>query len=338
MFRFLARQPKAVRFVEALLLVAAIGCANFMAGPLVSIGLFYCLPILFAVKFCGRKSAYTITALVWLTWIAIDSINRHHYLGTLHQAWQFAMQGSFFFLVAFAGVAVRDRAVASAQRLESLEYAKSLERRINQITEYEQQRVGRELHDGLCQYLAAVSCALTALKLDLDQRGVADLATKAQAIEKLLTHAVAQGRDLSRSLSPVPNEAAGLASALQSLSAATSRRFGVECTFESSGENRATKSGKTTNLYRIAQEAIDNAAMHGKAKSIQLRMSANPQAISLSVSDDGVGMPEGKGEFLGDGIGVMRYRAGSAGGELQIENRKEGGTVVSCTVPSPQTA
>jgi signal transduction histidine kinase len=334
MFRFLARQPKAVRFVEVLLLVAATGCANFLAGPMVSIGLFYCLPILFAVKFCGRKSAYIITALVWLTWIAIDFINRHHYLGTLHQAWQFDMQGSFFFLVAFAGMAVRDRAVASAQRLESLEF----ERRINQITEYEQQRVGRELHDGLCQYLAAVSCGITALKQDLEQRGVADLATKTQAIERLLTQAVAQGRDLSRSLSPVPDEASDLASALQALSAATARRFGIECTFKSSGENRTTKNGNTTNLYRIAQEAIDNAAMHGKAKSIQLRMSANPQAISLSVSDDGIGMPAGEKQFRGDGIGVMRYRAGSAGGELQIESRKEGGTVVSCTVPLPQTA
>jgi signal transduction histidine kinase len=234
-------------------------------------------------------------------------------------------------------VAVRDRAVATAQRLESLEYAESLERRINQITEYEQQRVGRELHDGLCQYLAAASCATTALKQDLDQRDVAGLATKAQAIEKLLTQAVAQGRDLSRSLSPIPNGAAGLATALEELSAATARRFGIECTFKSSGENPATKNGKTINLYRIAQEAIDNAAMHGKAKSIQLRMSANPQAISLSVSDDGIGMPGGEEQFLGDGISVMRYRAGSAGGELQIESRKQGGTVVSCTVPSPQT-
>jgi signal transduction histidine kinase len=294
----------------------------------------YGLPILFAVRFCGRKTPFAIAAVSCVIWSWADFASGHQYFSGLHQAWEISSHSSFFFVVAIAGVAITDREVALTQRMRSLEYAKSLEQQINEITGYEQRRVGRELHDGLCQYLAAVSCATSALKIELERRGASDVAAKAHEIETLLAQAVDQGRDLARSLSPVPDDSAGLAAALQELAVTTARRFGIDCSFDSAGESLGTRNGKATQLYRIAQEAIDNAATLGKARSIELRLSANAEAVSLSVTHDGVGMANTHEEVDGVGLNVMRYRASSVGGELQIEDRLKGGTVVSCTIPA----
>ena len=94
------------------------------------------------------------------------------------------------------------------------------------------------------------------------------------------------------------------------------------------------RSGKATHLYRIAQEAIHNATKHGKANKIDIRLSANPSATSLSISDDGIGLPTNGGAANGVGISIMRYRANLMEGEFAIESARSGGTVVSCTIPT----
>src|SRR6202030_2527950 len=111
-----------------------------------------------------------------------------------------------------------------------------------------------DLHDGLCQFLAAIGCAATSLKIDLKQRGLDKLAASASEIEKLLSESVKQARDLSHGLVPVQLDEAGLPAALQELAFTTSRLLPVKCNFESAGQTGAGKNGKATHLYRIAQE------------------------------------------------------------------------------------
>ena len=83
-------------------------------------------------------------------------------------------------------------------------------------------------------------------------------------------------------------------------------------------------------LYRIAQEAINNATRHGKARNILVFLEAADHSISLRVLDDGVGVFESCSE--GMGLRIMRYRAHSIGGEVTVERRNGPGTTVSCTV------
>jgi len=83
-------------------------------------------------------------------------------------------------------------------------------------------------------------------------------------------------------------------------------------------------------LYRIAQEAINNATRHGKARNILVFLEAADHSISLRVLDDGVGVSESRSE--GMGLRIMRYRAQSIGGEVTVERRNGPGTTVSCTV------
>jgi signal transduction histidine kinase len=73
--------------------------------------------------------------------------------------------------------------------------------------------------------------------------------------------------------------------------------------------------------------------IHGKARAVDVRLSANASAVSLSVSDDGIGFSKTTRNVNGVGMSVMRYRANMVNGEFEVEDRPTGGTVVSCTVP-----
>ena len=88
-------------------------------------------------------------------------------------------------------------------------------------------------------------------------------------------------------------------------------------------------------LYRIAQEAINNAATHGKARNVSISLNTTDESMSLEIADDGVGISQLSHESSGMGLKVMQYRARLSGGELQVRKGPHGGTVVSYTSPNP---
>jgi len=332
MFRFLTRQSSSIGFVESLLLLFAIGWLDLATEHQVSLVLFYSAPIILAVWLCDNKSAFVVAGLAGILWSWSDLAVGHAYSSSAVQAWEISIRFAFFFLVAVAGIATKEQHRASKARIALLEHTQKLEQQIIEVSEYERQRIGRDLHDGLCQYLAAVGCAVSSLKMDLEERGLKTLAATATEIEKHLTESVKQARNLAHGLVPVQFDEAGLPAALQELAASTSRLLAMDCTFEFAGEYRATHNEKATHLYRIAQEAINNATKHGKARNVEMRLSANSNAMSLSVADDGSGFSKTEKDSNGVGISIMRYRANVVGGEFEIEERPSGGTIVSCTV------
>lgn len=333
MFRFFSRQSATLAFIEALALLFAITWLDLATGHQVSLVLFYTAPIVLAVWLCDNKSVFVIAGLAGVLWSWADLVLGHAYSNSTVQAWEIGIRFAFFFLVAIAGIGIRERQRASAARISLLEHTQKLEKQIIEVSEYEQQRIGRDLHDGLCQFLAAIGCASTSLKLDLEQQGLRELARNAAEIESLLSESVKQARDLSHGLVPVQLDEAGLSAALRELTASTNRLLPVKCTFECAAEAPAGLNGKATHLYRIAQEAIHNATKHGKADKIDICLSANASATSLSITDDGIGFPKNGCETTGVGISIMRYRAHLMGGEFAIESGCDGGTTVSCIVP-----
>src|SRR5438270_3219733 len=291
MLRFLTRPSPLVAVVESLLLLFAITWLDLATGHQVSLVLFYTVPIIFTVWLCDNKTAFGIAGLAGVLWSWADLAVGHSYSNETVQAWEIAVRFAFFLLVAFTGISMRERQCASRARISLLEHTQRLEKQIIDVSEYEQQRIGRDLHDGLCQFLAAIGCATSTLRSELTDRGIGDLATRAGDIETLLNESVSQARDLSHGLVPVQLDETGLPAALHELAAATTRLLPVACRFEVSGQTEAARNGKATHLYRIAQEAIHNATKHGKAQNIDIRLSANPSATSLSISDDGGGLP-----------------------------------------------
>src|SRR5438128_8711647 len=289
MLRFLTRPSPLVAVVESLLLLFAITWLDLATGHQVSLVLFYTAPIVFAVWLCDNRSPFIVAGLAGVLWSWADIALGHLYSSATVQAWEITIRFAFFFLVARAGIATKERHQASSARIRLLEHSQRLEKQIIEVSEYEQQRIGRDLHDGLCQFLAAIGCAATSLKIDLKEQKLNELAAGAAEIEKLLSESVKQARDLSHGLVPVQLNEAGLPAALQELAASTTRLLPVECTFESAGQTGVGQNGKATHLYRIAQEAIHNATKHGKAHKIDIRLSANASVTSLSIADDGIG-------------------------------------------------
>src|SRR2546428_4993925 len=334
MFRSLIRRSLTLAFIEALALLFAISWLDLVTGHQVSLVLFYTAPIVFAVWLCDNKSCVIVAGLAGTLWSWADLIMGNSYSSGTVQAWELAIRFAFFFLVGVAGIAMREQQRASNARISLLEHTQRLEKQIIEVSEYERQRIGRDLHDGLCQFLAALGCAVTALKMDLQEGGLEKLAATAGEIEKHLTESVKQARILAHGLVPVQFDEAGLPAALQELAASTSRLLAMDCTFAFAGEYRATHNDKATHLYRIAQEAINNATKHGKARNVEMRLSANSSAMGLSIADDGTGFSKTEKDRNGVGISIMRYRANMVGGEFEIEERPKGGTIVSCTVPA----
>ena len=118
--------------------------------------------------------------------------------------------------------------------------------------------------------------------------------------------------------------------ALQDLSATTEKLFNMSCSVECDPSVRIADNNTALHLYRIAQEAINNAVKHGKAQSIVVTLTRSNGILSLVVKDDGAGFPKSEVKSNGIGLRVMNYRAGMIGASLSIENQSTGGTIVSC--------
>jgi PAS domain S-box-containing protein len=208
-----------------------------------------------------------------------------------------------------------------------------LEREILAVAEGERQRIGRDLHDDLCQQLTGLEFLSQTLAGRLRHAAAdADMNERAQEICRTIRTAINYARDLSHGLAPSLLESAGLETALEELTERTRKFYGVDCRF------RAKKSGARANqatdihLYRIAQEAVGNAIKHGHARRIDIGLTQTDKDVVLAIKDFGVGMPEELPNRRGIGLRMMQYRAGVIGGTLLIQRNSRGGTTVVCTV------
>lgn len=91
-------------------------------------------------------------------------------------------------------------------------------------------------------------------------------------------------------------------------------------------------------LYRIAQEALNNAVKHANARNINVELLARGGSVKLKVSDDGKGTAQSKINHNGIGLHIMRYRADVIGATLEIHSERGKGTTVLCTLPDTKTA
>lgn len=210
---------------------------------------------------------------------------------------------------------------------------KLLEKEVLEISDREQERIGQDLHDGLCQQLAGIELVCQTLEEDLATTAPAQ-AGQARTIAKYVRESIGQARGLARGLSPVGIELDGFVTALRELALSTEKMFGVRCEVSCGDTPVAEKNPAATHLYRIAQEAIHNAIRHGRAQVIVLSIRAGERYFELRVEDDGSGLPADVQSSRGMGLRIMKYRAGMIGGTLEIDPRPEGGTIVRCLFPA----
>jgi len=209
-----------------------------------------------------------------------------------------------------------------------------LEREILEISDREQARIGQDLHDGLCQQLVSLGFDNNALEQQLAAHALPAVAA-AQKMGKVLDDAIAEARSLARGLFPVQLEADGLSLALQQLAAGVSARARVECRVDCPQPVLVRDNTVATHLYRIAQEAVNNAVKHSRSASILMELKTNNNRIELKVSDDGIGIRPAPNPTGGMGLHIMKYRAQAINGTLTIEHAPRHGTIVSCSAPQP---
>jgi PAS domain S-box-containing protein len=223
---------------------------------------------------------------------------------------------------------------AHAQLLLETEERKRLEAAIADAIEDERERLGRELHDGLLQELTGIAMMMHVLARTLMEPAPVQ-AKEADRLCMMLETAHGNVRDLSKDFYPVELKQHGLLVALKGVAQRTQAQFGVSCKVEAKANaTKALSEAMAVQLFRISQEAVQNAIKHAHAHKILIRLVKTKGICRLDVCDDGVGIAEGSTGSGGMGIRIMRYRAQMIQGTLRVGKNDEGGTLVSCTLPA----
>ena len=242
------------------------------------------------------------------------------------------------------------------ERENALFEVREREREIHESAENERERFGMDLHDGLGQELAGIAFMAKALHQRLEKEGspfTDDLRQLLGYIESAQTSA----RSMAGGLNPVDASSHGLGDALQRLCRQVSATY-PDLTSRCNVEPVAFEDRRDArHLYRIAQEAINNAAKHAEASEIAITLHRGPGTIQLEVVDDGKGIPDdmleatrnsqpelgatfeyvkGRAELARRGMGLygMHFRADLIGARLTILPREGGGTIVRCVLPT----
>lgn len=208
---------------------------------------------------------------------------------------------------------------------------KNLEREVLESTGREQQRIGRELHDSLGQELTGLSYLAKSLAQRLAAANSPQVET-AQTIATGIQGALREVRSAVQGLVPVEVDASGFMVALEALAAQTQTRCGIDCRIDSHEPVQVDDNVLATHLFRIVQEAINNAVKHSRARQIVVRPESHDGALSVTVEDDGVGIAEHARQNGGMGLRIMQYRAGVIDAALDVHPTEAGGTAVVCFV------
>jgi two-component system sensor histidine kinase UhpB len=192
--------------------------------------------------------------------------------------------------------------------------------------EEERARVARDLHDEVNQSLTGVLLHLEAARAAAPPELEAELAqTKAaanQAMSELLT--------LARQLRPTALDDLGLLAAVEGLTESFDAGD-ITLSFQADGDFSALPEDEQLVIYRVAQEALSNAARHSGASRIDVRLARHEGEVSLEVRDDGSGFAFAEAD-TGLGLAGMRERSLLVDGDLNIESRPGSGTVVRLRV------
>lgn len=229
---------------------------------------------------------------------------------------------------------------------------KELQQHVLESAAAEQRRIGLELHDGTGQELTGLSLVagtlldlITAVPMkesdgqrvrQLDEASYTRMCEIVKRLNEKVSEANRLVHQLSHGIMPVQIDAEALRSALEELADSIHSPPTVHCRCDCPLPVMTANNTTATHLYRIAQEAVNNALKHSQASEICISLRQSGDQIVLEVSDNGVGIDamDSRAAFTrkgrGMGLRTMQYRAGMIGGTLQVERRETGGTLVRC--------
>ena len=334
-----------VGFVIAAMMLAGRGLEG--AGRLVLV----VLPIYATVLVGSRAGWATGVASVALFAVAgaLEAAGVLHRLPAAHDGTRapgfWAIQGTMLVLVVLpalllvAGFIDLLQRTLAAERAAAARVAEAdrerrlLERALLETGERERRAVGHQLHDGPCQQLTGALLRCHVAQNVLDTRGTpGEAKAHLESIAGLLDASIGEIHDLARGLSPAELSPAACAAALGGLAAQVRATTSIACEVAHDGVARPATAEVSSQLFRIAQEAVANAVRHAGATRIRIELGGDGHGLRLVVEDDGAGIASAAPSD-GMGLRIMRYRAELIGGVLSVGPAPGGGTSVSCLLP-----
>jgi signal transduction histidine kinase len=200
--------------------------------------------------------------------------------------------------------------------------------------------VARELHDDICQELVGLSMGVNELRHgsgDIQEAGAQHALSR---LRITTLHMIESVRRLSHDLHPAALRLVGLAAALRTHCVEVERRHDVQVWFDASGSFGDLHPDVALCLFRIAQEALRNGALHGDARRLAVTLSRSDTHVELTIVDDGKGFDVEAVRHSSNGLGLvsMEERAHLAGGDVQVASRPGGGTTVRVRIPASASA
>jgi PAS domain S-box-containing protein len=217
-------------------------------------------------------------------------------------------------------VGLRGTSQDITERKLAEEALSKVSQKLIEAQEQERSRLARELHDDINQRLALLSVQLNSLKQGEARKQIEELASDIQA--------------LSHRLHSPKLDFLGLASAAAGFCRELSDRQGVDIAFRSENVPKDLPQGISLCLFRVLQEALQNAIKHSTSRQFQVSLKADAHEVELTVHDSGVGF-EPSEAIKGPGLGLtsMRERLRLVDGELSIDSQLRRGTTIHALVP-----
>ena len=237
-------------------------------------------------------------------------------------------KNTFDFPIALSLTKVKGRALYIGI-INDLSEPQALKKALINISTHEQEKIGHEIHDNLGQRLTGINLLVSNLKRSLPESDIKNNQAMDLIIEQL-SQAIGDTRDFSHILAPILFPPHGLQGALITMMKLFDSS-GIKKKIKLSSNLTIVDSLVATQVYRIAQEAINNTLKHAKARKVTLQLQAQGENTCLEITDDGLGFDINDPKFnQGIGIQIMRYRASNINATLDLVSSKGKGTTVRC--------
>ncbi len=344
-YRFLERFSPSTLFALLAGITLVIGYFDYLAGTDTTFSAVYLFPIGIAAWFLKRWAPYVLAILSSILWVTGDIAAGAHYASIAIPLWNLGARFAIFVFTTQLISQSRElhddletRAVERAAKLTAeIAMRERLQRELLHISEREQERVGHDIHDSLCQHLTGTALASQVLAENLKSQDSAETDGAFRVVE-LLEEGISLARNLARGLNAVELSNNGLTAALTDFATNTSSLFNVSCRLECAQPFLIDDMHVAVHLYRIAQEAVGNAIKHGEAKNVVVHLENLQSGKLLRVIDDGTGLPPMHINGKGMGLRIMSYRSELIGAKLDVRRQKANGTVVTCLLPLREAA
>jgi signal transduction histidine kinase len=334
----LLKQSRVKRWTILSTIVLLVGIWDYLTGSVYSLSPLYLVPVSLTVLSDGARAAIVVAIVCFSLRIAGDVVT-HNGATPINALWNVVGMLTIHLFVIGLIQSLRGLhrqleekiAVQSGALRESTADRERLEMEILDVAARERSAFGRELHDELAQHFVATALAAQALAEKLGDR---DGAGEARAIVQWIEEGIAKTRKLARGLLLARIEPDRFPQELAEL-AISANRSRVQCQFRQEGRDIDADASRCAQLFRIAQEAVGNALRHAQPRSIQITLANDAAALSLTVEDDGRGIPENYETSEGLGLRIMQHRARIIGASLSVSSKPGQGTRVLCRLAHP---